>query len=481
MWIKVGAEDGTELSVRVDGERFIVGTGDESQMKLGDAKVAPLHAYFERRADGKVFLHTLEGETLVAGQRIEEPTEIHGGEEITVGDTRLTACVSDPAEEAREVREAAGEGDAPAPAVQVTTEPGGVRVSAEGEAVEVVPVGEHRGLRRRIGINTALAAAGIFLALAGLATYLLTRDDSPSTAEVVADAKPRTVLIRAKAGDAGGTGSGFVLDAERGLVVTNFHVVNSATSFQVGVGDDLREAKIVGAAPCDDLAVLSVEDRDGLQTMPLGSQDELDQGDDVVAVGFPANASMDDNLTSTAGVVSVVRSAFRFPTPDSPSYRNVVQTDAALSPGNSGGPLIDSSKRLVGVNTAILTSIGNAPVQGQGYAIGVDRVKEVTDVLREGKSQGWAGFGLQFPTKAERARLKIPEGVIATKAVPGTPAAKAGFKSEALLKSINGTKLDSTLRSYCDATRSVESGKKAAVELITRAGGKTRQVAVRFL
>ena len=158
-----------------------------------------------------------------------------------------------------------------------------------------------------------------------------------------------------------------------------------------------------------------------------------------------------------------------------------MQTDAALSPGNSGGPLIDSSKKLVGVNTAILTSIGDAPVQGQGYAIGVDRVKEVTDVLREGKSQGWAGFGLAFPTKADRAKLRLPEGVIATEAVPGTPAAEAGFKGEALLVSINGSKLDSTLRSYCDAVRSVESGKTAAVEVITREGGKARQVGVKFL
>jgi S1-C subfamily serine protease len=344
-----------------------------------------------------------------------------------------------------------------------------------------VPVGEHRQLRQRIGLNTALAGAAIFLALAGLLTYFLTRDNSPSTAEVVADATPRTVLVRAMAGKQGGSGSGFVLDADRGLVVTNFHVVNAGTAFQVGVADELRDAKIVGAAPCDDLAVLSVENHDGMKTMPLGSQDELDQGDDVVAVGYPANASQDDNLTSTAGVVSVVKSSFRFPTPDSPSYQNVVQTDAALSPGNSGGPLIDSSKELVGVNTAVLTSIGKEPIAGQGYAIGVDRVKEVTDVLRGGKSQGWAGFGLAFPTKAERAKARLPEGIVATAAVPGTPAAKAGFRRDALLVSINGTKLDSTLRSYCDAVRSLDSGKTASVEVITKPGGKPQQVGVKFL
>jgi S1-C subfamily serine protease len=496
MWVTVGSEDGTDLSVRVEGERFLIGTGDESQMKLGDPNVAPLHAYFERRPDGKVFLHALEGETRVDGQKVEGPTEIHGNEVVQLGDTTLTTSVDDPAEEARELRETTGEHEEHAAAVRVTTEgqtvevvpadeedgePGGVRVTTEGEAVEVVPVGEHRRLRHRIEFNTALAGAAVLLALAGLLTYLLTRDNSPSTAEVVADATPRTVLVRALAGSRGGSGSGFVLDAGRGLVVTNFHVVNQGTSFQVGVADQLRAAKIVGAAPCDDLAVLSVETHDGMKTMPLGSQAELDQGDDVVAVGFPANASQDDNLTSTAGVVSVVKSSFRFPTPDSPSYSNVVQTDAALSPGNSGGPLIDSSKELVGVNTAILTSIGKEPIQGQGYAIGVDRVKEVTDVLRGGKSQGWAGFGLAFPTKAERARLRLPEGVVATPAVPGTPAENAGFRGGGLLVSINGTKLDSTLQSYCDAVRSVESGKTATVEVITKAGGKSRQMAVKFL
>ena len=481
MWVTVGSEDGTDLSVRVEGERFLIGTGDESQMKLGDPNVQPLHAYFERRHDGKVFLHGLEGDTLVDGRKIDGPTEIHGNEQIQMGDTTLTTAVRDPAEEAREVNALNGDHEDHAGEVRVTAEPGHVRVESEGEAVEVVPVGEHRQLSHRIGLSTAIAGVALLLALAGLLTYFLTRDDSPSTAEVVADATPRTVLVRATAGKEGGSGSGFVLDADRGLVVTNYHVVNAATSFQVGVNDELRDAKIVGAAPCDDLAVLSVEDHDGMKTMPLGSQDELDQGDDVVAVGYPANASQDDNLTSTAGVVSVVKSSFRVPTPDSPSYENVVQTDAALSPGNSGGPLIDSSKELVGVNTAVLTSIGKSPIAGQGYAIGVDRVKEVTDVLRDGKSQGWAGFGLAFPTKAERAKLHLPEGVVATTAVPGTPAAKAGFRSDALLVSINGTKLDSTLRSYCDAVRSVESGKTAAVEVITKAGGKARQVGVKFL
>src|SRR5207248_8327799 len=137
----------------------------------------------------------------------------------------------------------------------------------------------------------------------------------------------------------------------------------------VGSVDNEQAATVVGVAPCDDLAVLKITDTSGMKTMQLGSQKGLSEGDNVVALGYPANASLNDNLTSTAGVVSVVRSSFRFPTPDSPQYPNMIQTDAALSPGNSGGPLIDDHKKLVGMNTAILVGIGGEPVQGQGYAI----------------------------------------------------------------------------------------------------------------
>src|SRR5439155_3754516 len=102
------------------------------------------------------------------------------------------------------------------------------------------------------------------------------------------------------------TGTGFVLDAGNGLVVTNFHVVNGGSSFSVGVNGNLRPARIAGAAPCDDLAVVQVADNSGMETFPLGSQGDLRQGEQVVAVGYPASVSIYDELSSTTGIVSCV-------------------------------------------------------------------------------------------------------------------------------------------------------------------------------
>jgi S1-C subfamily serine protease len=440
MWVTIGSGEGQGLSVRVEGERFLVGTGAECQLMVGDPKAAPLHAYFEVGEGGRVALHDLGSETgtYVNGERVEGSRVIEGGEEIRIGDTLLVPSVADPEEEAE-------------------------AVSHQAEPLEVVQ--EHRQLRERVRLATALAAGAAVLAVAGLVVFLATRGGGkPSPEQIVADAKKRTVLIKARVPGGTSGGTGFVLDAGRGLVVTNFHVVNGGTRFAVGVDGNLRTAAIAGAAPCDDLAVLRVADHSGMETFPLGSQTDLKQGEQVVAVGYPASASLDDNLSSTAGVVSRVQSSFLAPAPDAPSYPNVVQTDAALNPGNSGGPLIDERKELVGVNTATLTSIGKAPIQGQGYAIGVDRVKQVVATLRAGHSQGWAGFGLAFR----------PAGVIAVPMGEGAPVS-------GLVSSINGAKLGGTFAGYCDAVRSISSGQTAVLTIQAKPGAAPRQLSVRFL
>src|SRR4051794_37897934 len=481
MWVTIGSGEGKGLSVRVEGERFLVGTGEECQLRIGDESVSPLHAYFEVEEDGHVVLHDLGSEsgTFVNGERIDGSRAIEGGEEIRIGDTVLTPSVADPAEEAQSVPHDDPEN---APAVRVTTEDGqtievmgagegdeeghpAVRVATEGEAGGGVPAGEHRRLRDRVRLATALGAGAALLAVVGLIVFLATRGDGkPSPADITADAKKRTVLIEARIPGGTSSGTGFVLDAGRGLVVTNFHVVNGGTHFAVGVDGNLRQAAIAGAAPCDDLAVLRVSDHSGMETFPLGSQSDLKQGEQVVAVGYPESAALDDNLSSTAGVVSRVQSSFLAPAPDAPSYPNVVQTDAALNPGNSGGPLIDERKKLVGVNTATLTSIGKAPIQGQGYAIGVDRVKQVAATLRAGHSQGWAGFGLAFR----------PGGVIAV------PMAE-GARVSGLVSEINGAKLGGTFGGYCDAVRSISSGQTAVLTIQAKPGAAPRQLSVRFL
>src|SRR3954451_20834120 len=398
MWVTIGSGEGEGVSVHVQGERFLVGSGEESQLRLNaDPKVATLHAYFEVEPDGRVLLNDLGSDigTLVNGHKIDAPAEIHGGEHIKIGDTDLVPSVDAPEEEARE-RAAALLHEDPGAPVSVKTEEGDVievvpehdgdeqphlRVRTEDEAVEVVPVGEHRRLRERIGVATAIAAvAGALGAVAII--FLIARWGSPSTADIVSDARARTVLIDAKIPGGESGGSGFVLDAEKGLVVTNFHVVNGGANLLVGLNGDQRDAALYSAAPCDDLAVLKVSDTHGMKTFPLANQGDIKEGDRVVAVGYPANAALDTTLTSTEGVVSVAHSSFRAPSADAPSYPNVIQTDAALNPGNSGGPLIGDDMKLIGVNAATLLSRGHTPIQGQAYAIGVDRVKQPISTLR---------------------------------------------------------------------------------------------------
>jgi S1-C subfamily serine protease len=291
------------------------------------------------------------------------------------------------------------------------------------------------------------------------------------------------VLVRVSAaGGQQGAGSGWVLDADEGLIVTNFHVVNGANGVTVTGQERSGDAKMVAAAPCEDLAVLRVSETEGLKTLPLGSQGDLKQGEEVVAVGYPANASNEDKLTSTAGVVSVVESTFQFDSPDSPNYANVVQTDAALNPGNSGGPLVNKQKRLVGVNTAILTSIQGAPIGGQGYAIGVDQVKDVVGELRKGRSRAWAGFGFLFATDKQAKKENLPtEGIAISPAVPGTSAADAGIGPDgALLLAMDGAKLEGTLADYCTKTDQLEPGQTVELTLLDKPGGKLRTVRVKF-
>jgi putative serine protease PepD len=485
MWVTIGSGEGEGLSVRVEGERFLLGSGDECQLMVRGGDVRPLHAYFQVREDGVVELHPLEGETFVNGYRLTGPAHITGGEEIRIGDSVLRPTVDDPAEEARALAGAEGDGPAePAPVVRVETEgqtvevvpaadgedgpdgPATVRVTTEGEAVEVVPARERRRMLRMTRRATMLAIGAAVLGLAALlAALLLTGDDEKSVAEIVEDATPQTVLVKVEGAQGEGAGSGVVLDSGEGFVITNYHVVNGAEKIELGVDEDSRPAEVVAAAPCDDLALLRVDDTDGLEAMELASQDDVKQGDEVVALGFPANASLQDNLTSTAGTVSVVKSSFNLPDPSAPSLDNVVQIDVALSPGNSGGPLVDKEGKLVGVNTAILTELGGAPIQGQGYAIGVDRLKEVAEDLREEKSQGWPGLALVVPKKSELDKLRLPQGIVAGSPQPGSDA-EAQRLAEVLITKIDGNAVTADMTSYCRAVEDVESGQSVSVTLI---------------
>ena len=154
-----------------------------------------------------------------------------------------------------------------------------------------------------------------------------------------------------------------------------------------------------------------------------------------------------------------------------PKYRNVIQTDAAINPGNSGGPLLDRKGRLIGVNSASITLAGDRIVQNQGYAIGVDRVREVVGELRQGNSIGWTGMGLYSPTSEDEfAQLGLDnflgDGIIVLSTAPRSPARRSGvFESPATIVAINGREMDGTLDAYCSVVGERTAGDSAEFTL----------------
>lgn len=163
-------------------------------------------------------------------------------------------------------------------------------------------------------------------------------------------------------------GSGFIIDAERGLVITNNHVVENARAIEVAIEDRMLEAHLLGIDPSNDIAVLQIPAR-GLSELPLGNSDQLSVGDYVVAIGNPFQVGQ----TVTAGIVSALG---RSRQGRGPSY---VQTDAPINPGNSGGPLISMRGEVVGVNTAIIGP-GDGNV-GIGLAVPSNVAQRVVDTI----------------------------------------------------------------------------------------------------
>ena len=321
-------------------------------------------------------------------------------------------------------------------------------------------------------VAAAIVVVLIALLAAGGAVFLTRQAAGPSTEDLVDAAGPSTVLITADVGGSvTGTATGWVLDAADGLIVTNHHVVNAGTGFTVGRAGERKPAQLVATAPCEDLALLRVSDTRGLVSLPLGSQADLRQGEEVLALGYPANVSNTSELVATRGIVSVVKSRFDVQTLDTPAYSNVIQTDSVLNPGSSGGPLIDRKGRLVGVNTARIHSLGGPAIEGESYAIGVDQVRDVVAQLRAGTSIGWTGFLLQFPQKAQDfadyGLPSVPGGIIVPHAVALSPAITAGFGSEAaVITSANGFPFDGTLMSYCRAVGTLRSGATATFHVV---------------
>ena len=234
-------------------------------------------------------------------------------------------------------------------------------------------------------------------------------------------------------------GSGVIVDAAKGYILTNNHVIENADKITVTLYDGRSfKAKVVGRDPDTDLAVLHIDAKDLVQ-IPLGNSSVLQVGDFVIAIGNPFGL----NHTVTAGIVSAKG---RTQVQDG-KYSDFIQTDAAINPGNSGGALVNLEGQLVGINTMIVTSGGSRGNIGIGFAIPINMAKDVMDqLIKYGKvERGMLGVQVQTltPELAQALKLSQNQGAVVMQVVPGSQAQKAGIKPNDVIVSVNGNPVSS--------------------------------------
>jgi S1-C subfamily serine protease len=222
-------------------------------------------------------------------------------------------------------------------------------------------------------------------------------------------------------------GSGFVIDRTGGHIVTNFHVIDGAEEVFVNFSsDDRMRAEVIGADPSTDLALLKVDaEQRALTPLQLGNSDAVGVGDEVLAIGNPFGLAR----TATAGIVSALHREIQ--SPSGFTIDKVIQTDAQINQGNSGGPLLDGQGRVIGVNTQIATA-GSEGNVGIGFAVPVNTVREVVSALLEDGRVDHPYLGITMQTidesLAKTFRLPVEKGVLIAEVRPGSPAAEAGLR-----------------------------------------------------
>jgi len=251
-------------------------------------------------------------------------------------------------------------------------------------------------------------------------------------------------------------GSGFIID-EEGLVVTNNHVIEGAEDIVVQVnGEKQLKAKVIGADPLSDIAVLKIESKEKFLPVSFGDSDKARIGDWVIAIGNPFGLGG----TVTSGIISARNRSIGLS-----RYEDYIQTDASINSGNSGGPLFDMNGDVIGINTAILGRSGNV---GIGFSIPSNSAKIVIDQLIEfGETKrGWLGVRIQDVTKeiAEVEKLDEPRGALVASVAPNSPSEKAGVKSGDIILEFNGEKIEQMKELPMIVART-EVGKKVKVKI----------------
>jgi Do/DeqQ family serine protease len=229
-------------------------------------------------------------------------------------------------------------------------------------------------------------------------------------------------------------GSGVIIDGERGLILTNAHVIEKANKIKVVLEDEREfDAKIVGADPDSDLAVLQITSPNRLPAVEMGSSDDLMIGETVIAIGNPFGFSH----TVTTGVISAINRSIRS---EEMVFHDFIQIDASINPGNSGGPLLNINGDLIGINTAIY-----AKAQGIGFAIPINKAKKIiTDLIQFGEViHAWVGISVQNLDRKLAGYLNVPDkkGVVVKAVEPESPAFTAGLQEGDIILAIGNQKI----------------------------------------
>jgi serine protease Do len=229
-------------------------------------------------------------------------------------------------------------------------------------------------------------------------------------------------------------GSGVIIDPS-GIALTNAHVISGASDIEVvGVDGRKHKAKVLGADPKSDLAVLRLQDGGGFSAARLGDSDQVQVGDWVLAIGSPFGFTQ----TVTAGIISAKGRVL-----GQGPFDDFLQTDAAINPGNSGGPLVNMAGEVVGINTAIVSRTGGS--LGIGFAIPINLAKKIyTELTARGKvTRGWLGVSVQ-PLTAELAKsfgTQDDVGVLVADVIEASPAEKGGLRPGDIILEFNDKKV----------------------------------------
>jgi Do/DeqQ family serine protease len=264
-------------------------------------------------------------------------------------------------------------------------------------------------------------------------------------------------------------GSGVIIDGERGLILTNAHVIQRSGTVKAVLQDEREfEARVVGADPDSDLAVLKIDSREKLPSIPMGNSDDLMIGETVIAIGNPFGFSH----TVTTGVISALNRSIRA---EDRVFQDFIQIDASINPGNSGGPLLNINGELIGINTAIY-----AKAQGIGFAIPISKARRIVDdLIQYGEvKEAWIGLTVQELDEKMAQYLKYPgrKGVMLKAVEPESPALQAGLREGDILLALGNKKI-AGLDDYLAASRAVAAGE--TVEIQVWRGGRTQTVVLK--